>query len=83
MAVLPWQEQFTPLHRASALADFDVVLVLVDSKANLEARGKVAMWPVWPSACHISGGGGVCMWYVCPAVLLCMVERADDDRTPW
>ena len=27
--------------------------------------------------------GGVCMWYACPAVLLCMVERADDDCTPW
>ena len=27
--------------------------------------------------------GGVCMWYACPAVLLCMVECTDDDRTPW
>ena len=39
----PWQVQNTPLIIATARGHFDVVRVLVDSKANLEARNEVAM----------------------------------------
>ena len=45
---------------------------LVDSKANLEARDQVAMWPVQPGACSTSGGGGDAVESLvrvgCPAV---------------
>ena len=46
-----WQAQFTPLLIASANGNAGIVRVLVDSKADIEARDEVAMWPVQPVAC--------------------------------
>ena len=46
----PWQVQYTPLTIASVHGHIDVVRVLVDSKADMEARDQVAMWPVHPGA---------------------------------
>ena len=41
----PVQTQRTPLHIASENGCTDAVQVLVDSKANMEARDEVAMLP--------------------------------------
>ena len=40
-----WQVQATPLLYASASGHIDVVRMLVDSKADMEARDEVAMLP--------------------------------------
>ena len=53
-----WQGQWTPLLIASNDGNTGAVRVLVESKADIEARNEVAMWPVQPVACSISGGGG-------------------------
>ena len=47
-----WQVQNTALLYASAKGHNGAVRVLVDSKADIEARNKVAMWPVQPGVGH-------------------------------
>ena len=49
----PVQTQRAPLHTASENGCTDAVQVLVDSKADMEARDEVAMWSVQPGARHI------------------------------
>ena len=51
---IPLQEQSTVLHCAVVNDGCtDAVQVLVDSKADMEARDEVAMWSVQPGARHI------------------------------
>ena len=50
-----WQAQNTPLLVASWYENARAVQALVDSKANLEARDEVAMWPVQPGAASEEG----------------------------
>ena len=63
-----WQGQWTPLISASKSGRAGAVHVLVDSKANMEARNKVAMWLVQPGVGdtsvdgaqrRVQGGSGV------------------------
>ena len=48
----PWQREDTPLLIASFKGHAGAVRVLVDCKADIEARNKVAMWPVQPGVGH-------------------------------
>ena len=48
----PWQREDTPLLIASFKGHTGAVRVLVDCKADIEARNKVAMWPVQPGVGH-------------------------------
>ena len=49
------QHQRTSLHVASEFGHTGAMQVLVDSKADLEARDQVAMWPVQPGAASEEG----------------------------
>ena len=53
-----WQGQWTPLLVASLVGHTGAVRVLVDSKANMEARNKVAMWLVQPGVGDTPAGVG-------------------------
>ena len=60
--------------------------VLVDSKADMEARSEVAMLPVQPGVCHICGGGddaiegGAAVWCMIKA---CRRGVSVGSAVPW
>ena len=60
--------------------------VLVDSKADMEARNEVPMLPVQPGVCHICGGGddviegGAAVWCMIRA---CRRGVTVGSAVPW